>query len=259
MDREQLEFLMSQAIDGQLSDEDADRLDRVLAEDADARAEFERMQRLDNLIGAWGRQPAPVDEDRTGRAMADRVREQAEFAISQTLDGDDGAADELAAYAQRDPDLGLVEHQYRRLAAALDAWGSYEPAVDYDKLHERLCQTIRAERAGQSGGWPVRIIRLYAPLAAAASLLVVAGLWWTSRSVAPPPTLGPAQVQVALAGPPTIAADAKAVVEVSFGLAPDAPIQSVAKASGGSGVVISVGGFGHRSDARAVEPAEAVF
>ena len=259
MDREQLEFLMSQAIDGQLSDEDAERLERALAADADARAEFERMQRLDNLIGAWGRQPVPVDEDRAGRAMADRVREQAEFAISEALDGDDGAAEELAAYAQRDPDLGLVEHQYRRLTAILGAWGSYEPAVDYDKLHERLCQTIRAERAGQSGGWTGRIIRLYAPLAAAASLLVVAGLWWTGRSVTPPPVRGPAQIQVALAGPPTIAADAQAVVEVSFGLAPDAPIQSIAKASSGSGVVVSVGGFGGPRDASVTEPTEAIF
>lgn len=243
IDPEQIEFLMSQAIDGDISPADADRLDRYLAEVPEARAEFEKMKRLDTLVGQWGRQPAPMDDQRVGELLSESVRQDAEFAISRYFDGDEQAGEELAVHAKRDPNLGLLEHQYRRLEMIVRAWGEIEPPVDYDRLHDRLCATIRAEARRQATPLP-RIFKLYVPLAAAASLLIVAGLWWTGRSAVPMPTGGPARIEVALAGPPMPSPDAKPVMEFTFGLADNAPVQTLAKASGsGSGIVISVGGF----------------
>jgi len=243
IDAEQLEFLMSQAIDGQLSAEESERLKRDLADDADARAEFERMKRLNDLIGQWGGRPAPVADDHAAHVLGQRVRQDAEFAISRVLDGEEQAEGDWAAHAQRDPHLGLLAHQYRRLERVVRAWGSIEPPIDHERLYERLCETIHAEAAGRVSQWPRRIIRLYTPLAAAASLAIVAGLWWSMRSGPPTMVPGPARVEFALVGPPAAAPQAKPVVEFSFDLAPDAPIQSVARAGEGSGVVISVGGF----------------
>jgi len=260
IDPEQLEFLMSQAIDGQLSAEDAERLERCLAEDADARAEFERMKRLNSLLGQWGRRPVPVDEDQVGHLLGERVRQDPEFAISQLLDGDEEAGRELARYAERDPNVGLLAHEYRRVEMIVRAWGAIDPPVDHERLYERLCQTIRIESARRGRTWPQRIIRLYAPLAAAASLVIAMGVWWVARTAGPMAT-GPARIEVALVGPPAAAPEAKPVVEVSFGLAPGAPIQSIAKATdgGGSGVVVSVGGFRGPREAARDESAEMIF
>lgn len=242
-DREQLEFLMSQALDGQLSAEDAERLERALAKDPEARAEFDRMKRLDAMIGQWGRLTAPADDDQAERTFSARIHEEAEFAISRVLDGDEQAEQELARYAQRDPNLGLLEHQYRRMEMVLRGWGDVEPPVDHDLLYQWLCETIHAEATPRTIRWPQRVIRLYAPMAAAASLLIVAGVWWTGRSGTPAVVQGIPEVQVALVGPPVASPKAEPVVDVSFGIAPDAPIQSFARASDVSGVVISIGGF----------------
>jgi hypothetical protein len=259
IDPEQLEFLMSQAIDGDISAEDAERLERCLADDPEARAEFEKMQRLNALIGQWGQRSVPVDDERVGDALAARVEDDAEFAISRALDGEEQAERDMAAFAQRDPDLGLVEHQYRRLEMMVRAWGEVEPAVDHDRLFQRLCETIRAEADQQRKAAP-RILRLYAPLAAAASLAIVAGIWLAGRSTGPVAPAGPPRIEIALAGPPIAPEGAKPVMEFSFGLADDAPVQTLAKASGGgSGVVISIGGFTQTSGEPAQESMETVF
>lgn len=235
---------MSRAIDGDLSPDDADRLEQCLAADPEARAEFEKMKRLNDLVGHWGKQAAPVDDSQAGALIGERIQQDAEFAISQVLDGDEQAEQKLVAYARRDPNLGLVEHRYRRMTGLLAAWGQIEPPVDHDRLFERLRKTIRAE-AGQEAARAPRIIRLYAPLAAAASLMIVAGLWWMGRGDAPLTTVGPPEIEVALAGPPSPAPQAKPVMEFSFGLVRDAPVQSLASASAGdgSGIVISIGGL----------------
>ncbi|MBN1347597.1 MAG: hypothetical protein JXQ73_33220 [Phycisphaerae bacterium] len=245
IDPEQLEFLMSQAIDGQLSDEDAELLDRCLAENPDARADLERMRRLDSLIGHWGRQPVPMDEGRFKAALGERVQEDPEFIISQALDGDEQAEEALASYAQREPGVGLLEHQYRRAEMLVRSWGDYEPPVDHDLFYERLCQTIRTDARPKVIPWPRKVIRLYTPLAAAASILIALGAWWIARQATVEPAPGQPQIQVALVGPPSPKPGTKAVVQVSFGIAQDAPIQTVARASeeGGSAVVISIGGF----------------
>ncbi len=246
IDKEQLEFLMSRAVDGDLSPEETVRLDGYLAENAAARAEFERMKRLNDLLGAWGQRPIGVDDDRAADSTAARVRDEVEYTISNALDGDEGAVVHLRGYAQRDPNLGLLGNQYERLEMMIQAWGAVEPAVDYDRFQQRLSQAVRAEADRQVSGGGARIIRLFVPLAAAASLMIAAGVWWLGESAAPAPSGTTPQVQVALAGPPSPPAESKAVVEVSFGLTDDAPIQSVAQTSGGagSGVVISIGGFG---------------
>jgi anti-sigma factor RsiW len=241
-DREQLEFLMSQAIDGQLSAEEAARLDRLLAGDPEAKAEFERMKQLNDLLSRWGRPTAPVDEGAVERRLKERIHDDVEFAISRMLDGDGQAVEELAAHGQRDPNTGLLEHNYRRVEFLLRGWGSLEPPVDQARFQQRLCEMIHAEAAvGRRRSVVRRIIRLYVPLAAAASVLFALGLW-RFTNVAPPKIKEPAHIEVAVVGPRSSSVRVKPVLRFSFGLSSTAPIQAAAGAAGGGGAVLSFGG-----------------
>ncbi len=264
MEREQLEFMMSQAIDGDLPADQAEELERYLADHPEDRAEFERMRKLNDLLGAWGQQTSAAGETDLGRRLGEQIRDEPAFAISRMIDGEEAAEADYARYAEQDPGLGLRDYAYRRLETVLRAWGAIEPPVDHDLLYERLCETIHLEAGGGAGRWTRWVIRLGAPLAAAASLLIVAGLWWSQPDAdtavpGPSPLQAQPQVQVALAGPPKIASKEKAVVKVSFGIASDAPIQSVARAEGTTGVVISIGGFERQDEQGAQPQGEMVF
>lgn len=266
IEREQLEFMMSQAIDGDLPADQVEQLEQHLAEHPDDRAEFERMRKLNDLLGAWGQQTAMHGETGLGSLLGEQIRDEPEFAISRLIDGDESAEADYARYVQQDPHLGMRDYAYRRLEGILRAWGSIEPPVDHALLNERLLETIHLEARKGAGRWSRWVIRIGTPLAAAASLLIIAGLWWSQPQGEGPGQVAEApeaqarpQVQVALAGPPEIATKDQAVVKVSFGIASDAPIQSVARADGSSGVVISIGGFEKQREQDAPPQGEMIF
>jgi len=262
---------MSQAIDGQLSPEQAEHLDRLLAADPQAKAEFDRMRRLDELLGQWSRKTAPVDTERLEDSLTRRVHEDAEFAISRMFDGDPDAQEELAAFGRRNPHIGLLEHKYRRLELLLRGWASLEVPVDPVRLHARLCETIHAEANRRRRGRMVnRVIRLYTPLAMAASVVLIAGLWGFGRGGTPPPpsgasgtvakSSGPARIEVAWVGPRAPAEKGRPVMEFKFGVAPDAPIQAARVGEGGgSGAILSFGGPASASAAPGWSSDEGIF
>jgi len=258
---EQLEFLISRAIDGDLSAEERARLDALLASDPKAQAEFDRMKRLNDLLGAWGQRQAPVDDNRMQEVLTDRIHDDVEFTISRLLDGEEQAVEELTAHSLRDPHVGLLEERYRRMEILVRSWGSIEPPVDHDRLHVRLCEMIHAEATRRRKTLFTRVVRMYAPLAAAAALVMAVGVWWFGQNASPRPLPhGPARVEIALVGPPKAKPANEAVMKFEFGLAPDAPIQTLAHSSdNGSTAIITVGSGQQMSASTSDDLREAIF
>ncbi len=73
---EEIEFYLSRQIDGDLSPEEAARLEHLLAERGDARSDLDRLRRVDDLVRRWGRGELPVDWDRFRQQVVQRATDQ---------------------------------------------------------------------------------------------------------------------------------------------------------------------------------------
>jgi anti-sigma factor RsiW len=184
MTREEMEFLISQYLDGTLSREEEARVRQLLESSQEACSFQAEYQKLDGVLkragGAlavkWEMLAEKISQavDAVGEAGA--VGEQDEFAISEYLDGTLGD-EECASLKQRiadEPGLAAVVAEYRSLDGMIRA-SMPMPAVKWDVLAERLSESIDAQ--GQRsrmfiGNWMKQPMRL----AAAAMILIAIGV-----------------------------------------------------------------------------------
>ncbi len=179
MSNEQLEFLISQYLDGMLPDAERSALERRLGDDPEARALLDEYRSIDQTVGTCAT-PLPqlrwdVVAEKISQALVRTDADErllAEYS-NRTLDPERMA--EANAVVSLDPESAIVVSEYRRLDELLGSEMPLPP-MDWDLLATRISDTVKAERAEQrrrmSIGWA-------APLgwtAAAAGLLLAAGL-----------------------------------------------------------------------------------
>ena len=181
MTREEMEFLISQHLDGTLSREEEAKVRELLDSSAEARAILAEYQKLDSALKS---QAAPVVKwdvlaetiSAAVDCVGEAVSEEDEFALSEYVEGalsaEHGAALEKRIEAK--PGLRAVMQEDRSLNAMLRS-SMPLPAVKWDVLAERISESIDAQAQRQRmyiGNWLRQPMRL----AAAAVILVALGL-----------------------------------------------------------------------------------
>jgi len=169
-----LSFLISQGLDGDLSAEQRRRLDGALSASVELRQEADDFAAVEGLVGRWADSRVNLAWDATAGLIGAEVR---------------GAHD--------DPGLQQVD-------ALLDRWGRSQPASATFDISRAVLEEIRAERS--KGRSRRLVLRFGTPLAMAAAVaLVVFGTTWF-EPLAPPKSqvkIGqPASVTVVNAEPP---------------------------------------------------------
>lgn len=143
-----LAFLISRGLDGDLSPEERRRLDESLAQSESLRTEASKLETVDRLIRRWGRMPVEVDWKHHA-ALTSACVESAD-----------------------DERLGQVDDLLRR-------WRNRNVGVEAIDLTAGVLAKIRSERRRTR---PYRLVlRLGMPLAAAAAiaLAVTVSTWFT--------------------------------------------------------------------------------
>jgi anti-sigma factor RsiW len=192
MTNDQLEFAISQYLDGTLPPEERTALERLLSTDPEAQRLLEQYRSLDLLAkGAlrlpslnWNKLSASISNAvATDAASAPQpLTDEAEYAITQYLDGD-LPADEVAAVEARlsnDVSARQAAREHRSLTGLLKR-ALPIPAVDYDRLSREISEIIdeEATRSRYSLTW----LRAAPRLAMAACLLLVLSLaFWFYRN-----------------------------------------------------------------------------
>jgi anti-sigma factor RsiW len=184
MTREEMEFLLSQHLDGTLSLEDEAKVRQLLENSAEAQEILGEYQKLEGVLKGSKDLPAVKWEmlaERISSAVdavgeAKPISEDDEFAITEYLDGTLSSEDR-AALEQRiagEPALANLMEEYRALDGVVRS-AMPMPAVKWDVLAERLSESIDAQSQRQGmyiGNW----LKLPMRLAAAAMILIVVGL-----------------------------------------------------------------------------------
>lgn len=149
-----LAFLISQGLDGDLSAEQRRRLDGALSASAELRREADDFAVVDGLVGRWAERRVNLAWDATAGLIGAEVR---------------GADDDL--------DL-------RRVDALLGRWGRSRAVGATFDVSRAVLEEIRAERS--KGRSRRLVLRFGTPLAMAAAVaLVVFGATWFEPLVAP--------------------------------------------------------------------------
>jgi len=184
MTREEMEFLISQHLDGTLSREEEAKVRELLRSSEEAREVLGEYQKLDEVLkgaaGAPGMKWDVLAEkisaavDSVGEAQA--VNEDDEQAVSEYLDGTLSGVDRasLEIRIASEPGLRAVMEEYRALDSVVKS-AMPMPAVKWDLLAERLSETIDAQGQRERmfiGNWLKQPMRL----AVAAVLLLALGL-----------------------------------------------------------------------------------
>jgi hypothetical protein len=185
--REQLEYLLSQRLDGPLFDADARTLEQALADDASLAAEAASMARLDAMLKAW--RPVPAVDWRRYQARVGEALRASEVSEPIESSEDDAAFDTVL----RD---GV----------------SSMPDVDWSAFNSRVSATVRREAERDAllepavpATSPMRwVFRAAVPLAAAAAIALAI---WLPRdgltTTEPDTTAREPIVLVSLEIPPT--------------------------------------------------------
>jgi anti-sigma factor RsiW len=185
MTHDQLEFAISQYLDGTLPPEERASIELRLQSDAHARRMLEEYRSLDGLV----KQSLPVPgvnwekltEVISGAVASDvqssthDLTDEEEYAITQYLDGD-LASDEIATVETRlanDPAAREVAREHRSLTGLLK-WAMPVPAVDYDRLSQEISGAIEEEAARSR--YSLRWLQAAPRIAMAACLLLVLGM-----------------------------------------------------------------------------------
>src|SRR5258706_13819467 len=141
---EQLEFSISQYLDGTLSPDEAAALEARLKDDAAARELLEEYRNLNALLKSPAGLPAIAwDELAAHLSRSVREAEQAEFAISQYADGVLPADEVEAIEARLAEDAGargLLE-EHRRASALLKAPDAL-PEIQWQRLASHLSDVV---------------------------------------------------------------------------------------------------------------------
>jgi anti-sigma factor RsiW len=223
MTREEMEFLISQHLDGTLSREEEARVRELLESSQEARGILAEYQRLDSALKS---QAAPavkwdVLAEKISQAVdcveeAQAVSEEDEFAISEYLDGT-LSRQECASLETRiasEPGLRAVVQEYRSLNGIVKG-AMPMPSVKWDVLAERLSESVDAQAQRERfyiGNWLKQPMRL-----AAAAMIIIAlgvGLLITLSSSAKKPVL-----TVEVVGPEK-PQQGPAVAQVEFDMSP---------------------------------------
>ena len=184
MTREEMEFLISQHLDGTLSREEEAKVRELLASSEEAQGILAEYQKLDSVLKNAGQMPA-VKWERLASTIAAAVScageaaavsEEDEFAVTEFLDGT-LPREHQAALQQRienEPGLRAVMEEYRSLDGVVKS-AMPMPAVKWDLLAERLSESVDAQSQRSRmfiGNWLKQPMRL----AVAAMILIAIGL-----------------------------------------------------------------------------------
>jgi anti-sigma factor RsiW len=185
MTREQMEFLISQYLDGTISREDELVVRELLATSEEAQGIAAEYEKLDQFVKAAARPVPGMNWEKVGEAIGAAVDEQAEvgavseedeFAISEYIDGS-LSADERGKLERRmeaEPALRTAAKEYLSLDRAMKQTMPM-PAIRWEVLAERLSESIDAGRQRERmfiGNWMKQPMRL----AAAAIFIIGLGL-----------------------------------------------------------------------------------
>lgn len=147
-----LEFLLSRNVDGELTPEEQRHLRELLANSSELRSQDAELQSVAGLVSRWGEAPPDVDWAIHAKLVQANLTEPA------------GAADQ-------------------RLDALLRGWAVEQPAVNEDALLAGVMGQIRVRRRTRAL-YP--LLRIAGPLAAAAVLaLSVSTIFWTAPAITP--------------------------------------------------------------------------
>jgi anti-sigma factor RsiW len=144
MNDEQLEFAISQYLDGSLPADEAAALEARLNEDAVARELLAAYRRLDALLKATPTAMPAIEWERLAGHIGATVQEadELEFALSQYADGT-LPADQVPvveAKVAHDAELASSVEEHRRLSDLLKSGPL--PAVRWARLAEHLAETV---------------------------------------------------------------------------------------------------------------------
>ncbi len=145
-------FLASRAIDGDLTAEEKQILDRALKQSPELRAEVSKLRAAQGLVAQWGKAQAAIDWDAFGESVA-------QIAMTESESAKVDKVDQLVA-----------------------RWASSTPDIELDGFADG----VLAQLAPKKRSSPLRyVIRLGMPLAAAAAiaLAVIPGFWKQSSPV----------------------------------------------------------------------------
>lgn len=184
MTQEQLEFAISQYLDGTLPPEERSELERILLADASARRVLEEYRRLDAALKRSGVSPAVDYEGLSERISAavdadvvggEELDEETELAITEYVDGElSGVREaEVKGRIERSEAARRVARKYASLNHVLKQ-GWVLPAINWERLAGHLSDVVSAaaERERYSLVWLRRVVEV----AAAACLAVVLGV-----------------------------------------------------------------------------------
>lgn len=132
-------FLLSRSFDEELTEDEQRRLDEALASSPSARREAEELRALDRLIRRWGAEEVALDWEN-----------QRHLIVAEASSEDDAEA------------LGKVD-------ALIERWGAEVVAFDEERFTESVMKQVASEPGRK---WRGLILRLGAPLAAAAAIAV---------------------------------------------------------------------------------------
>ena len=138
-------FLLSKRLDEPLTEAEQQRLDAWLAEDPAGRSLADQFRRVHDLLGQRGTLPADFDWDMQAQRICARIHAEV-------------------------PD-DAVERDLAGVDRLIEQWAQPQPEMDWDRFAGRVMQRLSPHKRPKS---PVRwIIRIGAPLAAAAAVLVL--------------------------------------------------------------------------------------
>lgn len=185
MTREQLEFAISQYLDGTLPPAERAALEQLLAEDAEARTLLEEYRSLDRLMKGASEVPAVKWEKLTQTissaiATHEAIDEETEFALTQYADGElpFGQVQAIEQRLESDAAARHMLDDYSSLDAMLRS-ALPLPDVNWNRLTEHLSAAVdeQIERENYSISSWQRVTR---QIAIAACLLITAGsaIWF---------------------------------------------------------------------------------
>lgn len=235
------EFLLSQLMDGDLPVDQAASLRKRLAEEPELRLFYESLCRVDRMLKSQSSRRLDIDlgsfHQGLMHKLADEVpvSEQDEYLLGQLLDGELNPADEanIRKRLKTEPALHQRYTELNSLDAAMAQLGSRQPSVDYGHFHQQLMDRVATE-SQQTRGVLIRFplwLRITAPIAVAASILLAVLLQPMGTTVQPGPSIGthefaantaqshtqeasPALLTVVVATPSRVRADAPEALDI---------------------------------------------
>ena len=178
---EQIQFAISQYLDGTLPEGERAALEARLAADAELRRVLEEYRALHEALRGSMVLPAVKWEKLAERISAsveqlaaNPIDEQTEYAIAQYVDGQlpEGERAALEKRLESDPAARMAMEEYRSLQRVTErAWSL--PRVDWQRLSERISDAVAeaAQRARYSIAWVRR------PMQLAEVSLTCSGTW----------------------------------------------------------------------------------